>query len=79
MLENSVSGEPRPEEPPRDPPNGGLTRLLEQERMWFSWVTVLHERLGKLNTQAEGRDILEIARKRWLEAREALRRHHAGA
>ena len=80
MLQNSTDSGPTPEAQPRDPPriDGSLTRLLDQERMWFSWVTVLHERLDKLDMPSGGHDILEIARKRWLEAREALRRHQAG-
>ena len=62
-----------------DQENGGhvrMAKLLEQEQLWFSWLTVLHERLGKLkpgDSAAEGKKVLEIARRRWLEAKEALR------
>lgn len=54
---------------------GRLTRLRRQERQWFAWLTILHERLGKEDSPllAESRTVLEIAKKRWLEAREALR------
>ena len=58
-----------------------MAKLLEQEQLWFSWLTVLHERLGKLkpgDSTAEGKKVLEIARRRWLEAKEALRHYHAG-
>jgi hypothetical protein len=58
-----------------------MAKLLEQEQLWFSWLTVLHERLGKLkpgDNTAEGQKVLEIARRRWLEAKEALRHYHAG-
>jgi hypothetical protein len=59
-----------------------LAKLLEQEQFWFSWITVLHERLSKLkpgeNVAAEGQKVLEIAKRRWLEAREALRQQRAG-
>jgi hypothetical protein len=81
MLDNSANvGPMSPEARPSDPlrMDGQLAHLLEVERMWFSWVTVLHERLGKADMQADGHDVLEIARKRWVEAKEALRRHQAG-
>jgi len=56
-----------------------LAQLLEQEQLWFSWLTVLHERLSKVNPSesvaAEGQKVLEIAKRRWLEAREALRQY----
>jgi hypothetical protein len=58
-----------------------MAKLLEQEQLWFSWLTVLHERLGKLkpgDSAAEGKKVLEIARRRWVEAKEALRHYHAG-
>ena len=69
---------------PAAPEDGGdsrLAKLLEQEQLWFSWLTVLHERLGKVkpgDSIAEGKKVLEIARRRWLEAKEALRHYHAG-
>ena len=59
--------------------NARMAKLLEQEQLWFSWLTVLHERLGKLkpgDSAAEGKKVLEIARRRWLEAKEALRHYH---
>jgi hypothetical protein len=52
-----------------------LARLVEQEQVWFSWVTVLHERLSKRRpgeSVGEARTVLEIARRRWTEARRAL-------
>jgi hypothetical protein len=58
-----------------------MAKLLEQEQLWFSWLTVLHERLGKLkpgDSAAEGKKVLEIARRRWVEAREALRHYRSG-
>ncbi len=65
----------RPNDPPRM--DGQLAHLLEVERMWFSWVTVLHERLDKADMR-DSHDVLQIAKKRWMEAKEALRRHQAG-
>jgi hypothetical protein len=55
-----------------------LAHLQEQEQMWFSWVTILHERLDKAD-MAGNLAVLEIARTRWLEAKEALQRYQAGA
>ena len=59
-----------------------LAKLREQEQLWFSWLTVLHERLSKVkpgeNVAAEGQKVLEIARRRWLEAKEALAQYRAG-
>ena len=59
-----------------------LAELQEREQLWFSWLTILHDRLTKVRPsdplRAEGRKVLEIATRRWLEAREALRLHHAG-
>ena len=55
-----------------------LAQLLEQEQLWFSWLTVLHERLSKVkpgDSTAEAQKVLEIAKQRWLEAREALRQY----
>ena len=69
---------------PADARGARLAKLLEQEQLWFSWLTVLHERLGKVKPgaaegmQTEGQKVLEIAKRRWLEAKEALRQHHAG-
>jgi hypothetical protein len=55
-----------------------LAHLQEQEQLWFSWVTILHERLDKTH-MAGNLAVLEIARTRWLEAKEALQRYQAGA
>ena len=59
-----------------------LVELQEQEQLWFSWLTILHDRLNKVRPndplKAEGQKVLEIARRRWAEVREALRQHHAG-
>ena len=54
-----------------------LAQLQEQEELWFSWLAVLHDRLNKVRPndplRAGGQGVLAIARRRWLEAREALR------
>jgi hypothetical protein len=59
-----------------------LAQLQEEEQLWFSWLTVLHDRLSKIRPsdplRAEGHKVMEIARRRWLEAREALRNYQAG-
>ncbi len=63
-----------------DPVDARLARLVEQEQLWFSWVTVLHARLGKLRPgepAKEARTVLEIARRRWTEARQALHAYRA--
>ena len=59
--------------PQPDRENGGgdarMAKLREQEQLWFSWLTVLHERLGRLkpgDSAAEGKKVLEIARRRWV-------------
>ena len=38
-------------------------------QLWFSWLTVLHERLGKRarRQRCRGQKKLKIARRRWLE------------
>jgi hypothetical protein len=54
-----------------------MAQLHEQEQLWFSWVTILHERLDKADMR-DNRAVLEIARRRWLEAKEALQRCQAG-
>jgi len=80
MLHNSINAGPMsPEALPSDPPGADqrLAHLREQERMWFSWVTVLHERLGKPDVH-KGLDVLEIAKKRWLDAKQALHLYQAG-
>ncbi len=56
-----------------------LARLQRQERQWFAWLTVLHERLsrdGQGPLTEESRRVLEIAKKRWLEAKDALGHHN---
>jgi hypothetical protein len=57
------------------------SQLREQEQLWFSWLTVLHERLNQAKPgdpeAAEGREVLEIARQRWLAAKEALREYRS--
>lgn len=59
-----------------------LANLQEEEQLWFSWLTILHDRLNKVRPndplRAEGQKVLEIATRRWVEAREALRQHQAG-
>jgi len=90
MLESLLKTEPMPAEARRNEStpqparesgrdDARVAKLLEQEQLWFSWLTVLHERLGKLkpgDSAAEGKKVLEIARRRWLEAKEALRHYH---
>jgi hypothetical protein len=56
--------------------DASLTDLRKEERQWFSWLFVLHECVTKADTP-NGEIILDIAKKRWLRAREALR--HQGA
>jgi hypothetical protein len=79
MPPQTEPGENTPSAREADLTDSRLSRLQEQEQLWFSWVTVLHERLSKVpaseGVAAEGRKVLEIARSRWLEAREALRQH----
>lgn len=65
-------------EPPSEP---SIADLRKEERRWFSWLSVLHERAGRANSP-NAPVILDIAKKRWLRAREALRRedmHGQGA
>lgn len=57
--------------------DASLATLRKEERQWFSWLSVLHECVTKAETP-NGAIILDIARKRWLRAREALRREGAG-
>ena len=40
-------------------------------------MVILHERLGKADV-AGNLEVLEVARRRWLEAKGALKRHQAG-
>ena len=93
MLDSFSKTDPMPPEARRNEPppqpdresgddDARLAKLMEQERLWFSWLTVLHERLGKVkpgDSVAEGRKVLEIAKRRWLEAKEALRHYRADA
>jgi hypothetical protein len=58
-------------------PNPSIANLRKEERRWFSWLSVLHECVGRADTP-NGEAILEIARRRWLRARGALRRQDAG-
>ncbi len=54
---------------------GRLAHLRRQERQWFAWLTILHERLtkdGQGPPTEESRRVLEIAKNRWLEAKRAL-------
>jgi hypothetical protein len=91
MLESLSKIEPMPadarrNEPPPQPAresgrDARLATLLEQEQLWFSWLTVLHERLSKVKPNdglaTEGQKVLEIAKRRWLEAKEALAQYRA--
>lgn len=54
-----------------------LSRLREHEQLWLQWVSLLHDHHAKMGTE-ESRIVLEIAKKRWLRARSALRNHLAG-
>jgi hypothetical protein len=76
-------GESTPSPREADPVDTRLAQLREQEQLWFSWVTVLHERLSKVPSSegvaAEGRKVLEIALARWIEARGALRQYQESA
>lgn len=53
--------------------DASLADLETEERRRFSWLTILHEHLVP-SRRADALKVLEIARRRWLEAREALRR-----
>lgn len=56
--------------------DASLAELEQEELRRFSWLSLLHERLSN-SRSANGLRLLEIARRRWLEARNAL--HHDGA
>jgi hypothetical protein len=58
-------------------PDASLASLRKEERRWFSWLSVLHERRSKANSP-DAAIVLDIAKKRWLRAREALRQRGAG-
>jgi len=62
-----------------DPPNPTpVAELRKEERRWFSWLSVLHERVSKADS-SNAAVVLDIARKRWLRARETLRQRDIGA
>ena len=55
--------------------------LRKEERWWFSWLSVLHERFARTDSP-DAAIVLDVAKKRWLRAREALARrdlHGRGA
>ena len=54
-----------------------IADLRKEERRWFSWLSVLHERVSKPDSQ-NAAVVLDIAKKRWLRAREALRQQDNG-
>jgi hypothetical protein len=68
MSDPSKSSEPATD--------GSLTELEQEELRRFSWLSILHRRLSQSRT-ANGLRLLEIARRRWLEARNALRQKGA--
>jgi hypothetical protein len=82
MPREARRDEPTPQPAPESGGDARLAKLLEQEQLWFSWLTVLHERLSKVKPgeglAAEGRKVLEIAKRRWLEAKEELAQYRAG-
>jgi hypothetical protein len=61
---------PRNDDPPYRTP---IAELRKEERRWFSWLSVLHERLPRADSP-NAAIVLDIAKKRWLRAREALAR-----
>lgn len=68
-------------EAPETRSEASIDDLRKEERRWFSWLSVLHER-GSRSNSPNAAIILDIAKKRWLRAREALRRedmHGQGA
>jgi hypothetical protein len=79
MNVGAMASDARPNEPPRElvASDARLAQLQEQEQLWFSWVTILHERLDKADMKGN-HAVLEVARKRWLEAKEALLRYQTG-
>ena len=82
MPPQTQAGENTPSAREADRTDPHLAHLQEKEQLWFSWLTVLHDRLSKVpadeGVAAEGRKVIEIARRRWLEAKEALRQYQAG-
>jgi hypothetical protein len=78
MRPQPESAEDTPSIGAADGVDARLTQLVEQEQLWFSWVTVLHDRLSKRRPGepvGEARTVLEIARRRWAEAKETLRQY----
>ncbi len=65
-------------EAPETPSEPDITDLRKEERRCFSWLSVLHERGTRTNSPNTA-IILDIAKKRWLQARDALRREDARA
>ena len=62
-----------------DPPyQAPITDLRKEERRWFAWLSVLHERVSTADS-SNAAVVLDMAKKRWLRAREALRRRDIGA
>jgi len=49
-----------------------IADLRKEERRWFSWLSILHER-GSKPDSPNAAVVLDIAKKRWLRAREELR------
>jgi hypothetical protein len=82
MPHEERRGPPSPSAERAAPGDARLDQLQEQEQLWFSWLTVLHDRLNKVRRhdplRAEGQKVLEIATRRWVEARDALRHYQAG-
>jgi hypothetical protein len=78
MNARAMATDARPNDQPLNEGDAQLAHLHEQEQLWFSWVTILHERMDKAD-MAGNLAVLEIARTRWLEAKEALQRYQTGA
>jgi len=53
--------------------NGRREQLEQQERVWFAWVCRLHDVHSGTQTPHSAA-VLEVARRRWSEARRALER-----
>jgi hypothetical protein len=79
MNVGAMATDARPNDQPQEPVaiDARLAHLQEQEQLWFSWVTILHERLDKADMKGN-LAVLEIARTRWLEAKDALQRYQTG-
>ncbi len=72
----SVIGMLNPSETAESTVAPSLTELEQEERRRFSLLSLLHEQLTQSRT-VNGLRLLEIARRRWLEARSALRQEGA--